>query len=159
MEGKQNPTAHNWQLFDNWKHPAQFNISGSQQNSAQKLFQYDDIISSKRTNIKAANDHHSGDDHGNGGDADDDDDESRDDSISDDDVDDILTRSEYISCNAATLSALKFSSTFSLGKWFGIIMYKEGLFFLLWLSNIAEGILGTVNNIFCNTRSLWSTSP
>ena len=62
-------------------------------------------------------------DHGNGGDADDDDnDENR------DDVDDILTRSEYISCNAATLSALKFSSTFSLGKLFGIIMYKEGLF-------------------------------
>ena len=123
-----------------------------------KLFHDDNIISSNRTNIKAANDHHSDDDHGNGGDADDDDDEKTDDSISDDDVDDILTRSEYISCNAATLSALKFSSTFSLGKLFGIIMYKESLFFLLWLSNIAEGIF-TVNNIFCNTRSLWSTSP
>ena len=127
MEGKQNPTAHNWQLFDNWKHPAQLNISGSKQNSAQNLF-HDDNIRSNRTNMKAANDHHSDDDRVYGGDCDDDDNEKRDDSISDDDVDDILTRSEYISCNAATLSALKFSSTLSLGKWFGIIMSKEGLF-------------------------------
>ena len=123
-----------------------------------KLFHDDNIISSNQTNMKAANDHHSDDDHGYGGDADDDDDESRDDSISEDDVDDILTRSEYISCNAATLSALKFSSTFSLGKLFGIIMYEKSLFFLLWLSNIAEGIF-TVNNIFSNKRGLWSTSP
>ena len=158
MEGKQNPTAHNWQLFDNWKHPAAAQYIWLKTIFRPKNF-FMMMISAateqilKRQMITTAT--HRDYDHCN---ADDDDDESRDDSISKDDVDDILTRSEYISCNAATLSALKFSSTFSLGKWFGIIMYKEGLFFLLWLSNIAEDIF-TVNNIFCNTRSLWSTSP
>ena len=46
-----------------------------------KLFHDDNIISSNRTNIKAANDHHSDNDHGYGGDDDDDNDESRDESI------------------------------------------------------------------------------
>ena len=97
MEGKQNPAAHNWQLFDNWKHPAAQYIWLKTKFRPKNFFMMmtstatEQILERQMITTATQWDY----DHGNGEDDDDDDDESRDDSISDDDVDDILICKDF----------------------------------------------------------------